>query len=174
MGNGAVKRTKTLGPVWAGSERSGGKRSEPPRSGEPAQTAASRAGVPCSNPEVLERPVRRRFTAAYKARIVREADTCTQVGQIGALLRREGLYASHLGKWRERLREGGEASLAEAKRGRKPKRTPVEVENERLRKQNARLEQRLKQAETIIEIQKKVSEILGIPLAGIDESEGDV
>jgi transposase-like protein len=123
---------------------------------------------------VLERPVRRRFTAAYKARIVREADTCTQVGQIGALLRREGLYASHLGKWRERLREGGEASLAEAKRGRKPKRTPVEVENERLRKQNARLEQRLKQAETIIEIQKKVSEILGIPLAGIDESEGDV
>ena len=66
------------------------------------------------------------------------------------------------------------ASLAEAKRGRKPKRTPVEVENERLRKQNARLEQRLKQAETIIEIQKKVSEILGIPLAGIDESEGDV
>jgi hypothetical protein len=61
----------------------------------------------------------------------------------------------------------------EAKRGRKPKRTPVDVENERLRKQNARLERRLKQAETIIEIQKKVSEILGIPLTGIDEPSGD-
>jgi transposase-like protein len=125
------------------------------------------------NPEVLERPVRRRFTAGYKARIVREADTCTEAGQIGALLRREGLYASYLGKWRQRLREGGEAALAEAKRGRKPKRTPVEIENERLRKQNARLERRLHQAETIIEIQKKVSEILGIPLTRIDEREGD-
>ena len=173
MGNEVMKGTKTLGPVWAGSERSGGERSEPPRSGEPAQTAANQAGVSRANPEVLERPVRRRFPAAYKARIVREADACAEPGHIGALLRREGLYASYLGKWRQRLREGGEAALAEAKRGRKPKRTPMDVENERLRKQNARLERRLKQAETIIEIQKKVSEILGVPLARIDESEGD-
>jgi len=173
MGNRVEKGIKILGSVWAGSERSGGERSEPPRSGEPAQTAANRAGVSRANPEVLERPVRRRFTAAYKARIVREADACTELGQIGALLRREGLYSSYVGKWRQRLREGGEAALSETKRGRKPKRTPVEVENERLRKHNARLEQRLKQAETIIEIQKKVSEILGIPLTRIEDSEGD-
>jgi len=173
MGNEVVRRTRALGSVWAGSERSGGERSEPKRSGEPAQTVAPQAGMLRAGPEVLERPVRRRFTAAYKARIVREADACTQGGQVGALLRREGLYSSHLGKWRKRLQEGGEAALAEAKRGRKPKRTPVEVENEQLRKRNARLERRLKQAETIIEIQKKVSEILGTPLARIDETEGE-
>ena len=173
MSNGVVKGTKTLGPVWAGSERSGGERSEPPRSGEPAQTAARQAGRVGRNPEVLERPVRRRFTAEYKERIVREAQACTQSGQIGALLRREGLYSSHLDKWRRKLAQGGRAALVEAKRGRRPKRTPLEVENEELRKRNARLERRLKQAETIIEIQKKVSEILGIPLTRIDESEGD-
>jgi transposase-like protein len=105
--------------------------------------------------------------------MVREAEGCTQSGQIGALLRREGLYSSLLDKWRRKLAQGGRAALVEAKRGRKPKRTPVEVENETLRKQNARLERRLKQAETILEIQKKVSEILGVPLARIDEREGD-
>jgi transposase-like protein len=125
------------------------------------------------DPEVVERPMRRRFTAEYKERMVREAQTCTQSGQIGALLRREGLYASHLDKWRRKLAQGGRAALVEAKRGRKPKRTPLDIENEALRKRNVRLERRLKQAETIIEIQKKVSEILGIPLARIDECEGD-
>ena len=173
MSNGVVKGTKALGPVWAGSERSGGERSEPPRSGEPAQTAALQAGRVGLNSEVLERPLRRRFTAEYKERIVREAEGCTRLGQIGALLRREGLYSSHLDKWRRKLAQGGRAALVEAKRGRKPKRTPVEVENQALRKRNARLERRLKQAETIIEIQKKVSEILGVPLARIDEREGD-
>lgn len=173
MSNGAGKVTKTLGAVWAGSERSGGERSEPPRSGEPAQTAAVQAGDVVRNPEVLERPVRRRFSAEYKERIVREAQGCTQPGQIGALLRREGLYSSHLDKWRRKLAQGGRAALVEAPRGRKPTRTPMEIENEELRKRNARLERRLKQAETIIEIQKKVSEILGIPLTRIDECEGD-
>lgn len=173
MSDGVVKGTKTLGPVWARSERSGGERSEPPRSGELAQTAALHPGSVGRNPEVLERPVRRRFTAEYKERIVREAEGCTQSGQIGALLRREGLYSSHLDKWRRKLAQGGRSALVEAKRGRKPSRTPAEVENEALRKRNARLERRLKQAEAIIEIQKKVSEILGIPLAQIDECEGD-
>jgi len=174
MGNGVARRAKALGPVWAGSERSGGERSEPPRSGEPAQTGATRAGVSGRDPEVLERPIRRRFTAEYKERIVREAEACTQWGEIGALLRREGLYSSHLDKWRRKLGQGGRGALEEARRGRKPKRTALEVENEKLRKHNARLEGRLRQAETIIEIQKKVSEILGIPLARIDENEGDV
>jgi transposase-like protein len=125
------------------------------------------------NPEVLERPTRRCFAAAYKLRILQEAQACMKPGEVGALLRREGLYSSHLDKWRKRLREGGEAALMEAKRGRKPKRTALDVENEKLRKHNARLERRLRQAETIIEIQKKVSEILGVPLARIDEVEGD-
>jgi transposase-like protein len=121
----------------------------------------------------LERPVRRRFTAEYKERIVREAEGCTQSGQIGALLRREGLYSSQLDKWRKKFAQGGLGALA-VKRGRKPTRTVAEVELEKLRKRNARLERRLKQAETIIEIQKKVAEMLGIPLAQIDEeSEGD-
>jgi transposase len=173
MSNGIEKRRKTLGSDWAGSERSGGERSEPPRSGEPAQSAALQAGSVGGNPEVLERPVRRRFTAEYKERIVREADGCTQSGQIGALLRREGLYSSLLDKWRTKLAQGGRSALVEAKRGRKPSRTPAEVENEALRKRNARLERRLKQAEAIIDIQKKVSEILGIPLAQIDDCEGD-
>ena len=173
MGNGVVGRAKALGSVWAGSERSGGERSEPPRSGEPAQTGANRAGVSGRDPEVLERPVRRRFPAEYKERIVREAQACTQWGQIGALLRREGLYSSYLDKWRRKLAQGGREALVEGRRGRKPQRTPLEMENEKLRKQNARLEGRLRQAETIIEIQKKVSEILGIPLAGIDGNEGD-
>jgi len=173
MSNDVVKATKALGPVWTGSERSGGERSEPERSGGPAQTAACQAGRVDRNLEVLERPVRRRFTAEYKERMVREAEGCTQSGQIGSLLRREGLYSSLLDKWRRKLAQGGRAALVEAKRGRKPKRTPVEVENEALRKQNARLERRLKQAETILEIQKKVSEILGVPLARIDEREGD-
>jgi transposase len=173
MSNDVMKGTKALSPVWAGSERSGGERSEPERSGDPAQTAACQAERVGRNLEVLERPVRRRFTAEYKERMVREAEGCTQSGQIGSLLRREGLYSSLLDKWRRKLAQGGRAALVEAKRGRKPKRTPVEVENEALRKQNARLERRLKQAETILEIQKKVSQILGVPLARIDESEGD-
>jgi transposase len=173
MSNGMVKRTRALGPVWAGSERSGGERSEPPRSAEPAQTGARSVDRPPANPEVLEKPVRRRFTAEYKERIIREAQACNGPGQIGSLLRREGLYSSHLGMWRKRLAQGGRAALLESRRGRKPKRPPLEAENERLRKHNARLEQRLKQAEGIIEIQKKVSEILAIPLARINESDGD-
>lgn len=172
MGNGTVKRAVAPGTVWAGSERRGGERSEPPRSVEPAQTGAPLAGRVPPEPEVSARPTRRRFTVEYKERIVREAGRCTEPGQIGALLRREGLYSSHLDKWRKKLAQGGREALA-AKRGRKPTRTAAQVELEKLRKRNARLEQRLKQAETIIEIQKKVAEILGTPLARIGDSEGD-
>jgi transposase-like protein len=121
---------------------------------------------------VLEKATRRRFTAEYKERIVREADACTRPGEIGALLRREGLYSSHLEKWRKHLAQGGREALS-VKRGRKPLHTAAEVELAKLRKRNARLEQRLKQAEAIIEIQKKVAEMLGVPLARIDDSEGD-
>lgn len=172
MGNGIAKEAKSPGSVWAGSERRGGERSEPPRSGEPAQTVARRGESLYREPEVLEKPTRRRFTAEYKERIVQEAAACHAPGEIGALLRREGLYASHLNKWRNRLEQGGREALA-VKRGRKPTRTAATLELEKLRKCNARLAQRLKQAETIIEIQKKVAEMLGAPLARIDDGEGD-
>ena len=116
-----------------------------------------------SDPEVPERPARRRFTAEYKLRIVEAANALTEPGAIGALLRREGLYSSHLVDWRRQYRLGALSSLARP-RGR-PKPHPLVAENERLRRRNARLSQRLTTAERIIEIQGKVSELLGIPLA---------
>ncbi len=118
---------------------------------------------PVPDPEVPERPTRRRFTAEYKARIVEEANAATEPGQVGALLRREGLYSSHLVDWRRQYRLGALSSLARP-RGR-PKPHPLAAENERLRRTNARLTRRLATAERIIEIQGKVSELLGIPLA---------
>lgn len=117
------------------------------------------------DPQVLERPVRRTFDRDYKLRILQEADACTESGQLGALLRREGLYSSHLTAWRRQRTAGTLAGLAPKRRGRKARVVdPLAEENHRLRRENERLATRLKQAETIIEVQKKVSEILGIPL----------
>jgi transposase-like protein len=117
------------------------------------------------NPEVPERAVRRRFTAEYKLRILREADACDQPGQLGALLRREGLYASHLTTWRQQRDEATVAGLTPKRRGRKASPdASLAAENDRLRRENQRLAAKLRQAETIIEVQKKLSEILGIPL----------
>ena len=141
-------------------------RGEPERSGgEPNGVANNRApdpGVP--NPEVLAKPKRRRFTAAYKARIVEEASTCTEPGQIGALLRREGLYFSALNLWRKQYQSGALKGLKDNKRGRKQVNDPRDKELERLRRDNQRLTQKLEQAELIIDIQKKVSAILGNPI----------
>jgi len=122
------------------------------------------------DPEVPERPVRRRFGAEYKLRIVEEANAATEPGQIGALLRREGLYSSHLVDWRRLYRAGALSALARPK-GRPRKKDPLADEVERLRRRNARLEARLATAERIIEIQGKVSELLGIPLAQASEDE---
>ena len=113
------------------------------------------------DPEVEAKPQRRRFTAAYKARIVQETEACTETGQIGALLRREGLYSSQLTEWRKRYRHGALTALRDDQRGRK-KTQAAERENERLRNQVAQLEHRLRQAEAIIEVQKKISAIWGI------------
>ncbi len=115
---------------------------------------------------------RRQFTAEYKLRLLQEADACRAPGEVGALLRREGLYSSHLSSWREQRRQGALAALSDVKRGRKA--TPKEAkEVERLRRDVARLQRRLDQAERIIEIQKKVSEILGIPLRTPTQEELD-
>ena len=155
------------------TERSAGERSEPARSAVAPSARSSGEGADRSETEVSARPTRRQFTAEYKARIVREADACEESGAIGALLRREGLYSSVLSKWR-RLRDDGEiAGLTPKKRG--PKAEPsnaLRSEIEQLKKRNAKLEARLKHAEAIIDIQKKVAAMLGIPL-NHPETEGD-
>jgi transposase len=116
------------------------------------------------SPEVLEKPVRRRFTVEYKAKILAEADACTEPGRLGELLRREGLYSSHLTTWRRQRDEGALAGLTPKRRGRKAKpRNPLVDEVARLQRENQRLKEQLRQAELIIDVQKKVSEMLNIP-----------
>lgn len=114
-------------------------------------------GVP--DPEVPEMAKHRRFTAEYKARILAEAEACNQPGQLGGLLRREGLYSSHLAEWRKQARRGLFEGL-DKKRGRKPN-DPLVAENAKLRKQNQRLEKRLAQAEAVIELQKNYPRFSG-------------
>ena len=110
------------------------------------------------DPEVSTKAKRRKFTAAYKRRILEEADRCKERGEIGALLRREGLYSSNLSKWR-REREAGElAALAPKKRGRKQDKEAAELA--KLRRENERLRKQLDQAELIIAAQKKLARLL--------------
>lgn len=123
------------------------------------------------DPEVVARPKRRQFTAEYKLRILREADAGKGSGDIGALLRREGLYSSHLVQWRRQREQAAHSQLKSRKRGPKPKVQDPRVKH--LEREKARLERRLKHAETIIAIQKKVHEILGIPLRTLDSDEND-
>ena len=123
------------------------------------------AADPRPDTEVPARPRRRQFPAEYKLRILQEADGCRAPGEVGALLRREGLYSSHLTEWRRARREGALGALG---RRRGPKGRPRDAasrENERLKQENAKLRRRLEQAEAIIEIQKKVSDMLQIPLS---------
>jgi len=121
---------------------------------------------------VEEKAKRRSYSAEYKRRVLREADACTEPGEVGALLRREGLYSSHLSSWRKQRERGELAGLSPKKRGRKHRRKTVSAkEHERLQRENRRLRQRLEQAELIIDIQKKASEMLGIPLRSLDDDE---
>jgi transposase len=128
----------------------------------------------CPEVEVLAKPERRRFTVEYKLRILREADKCTRPGEIGALLRREGLYSSALTSWR-RARDRGELS-GPGVRKRGPRGKPVDARDRRigeLERENKRLKARLERAEALIDVQKKVSELLGVDLPETDEgSEG--
>lgn len=115
------------------------------------------------DPEVLPKAKRRNFTASYKLWVLAEADKCRQQpGQIGALLRREGLYSSHLTTWQRQREAGQMAGLKAQKRGRKANEEAAELNQ--LRHENKRLTRQLQQAELIIEAQKKLSEILGITL----------
>lgn len=116
-------------------------------------------------PEVVAVAQRRQFSLAYKKRILEEARACTEPGEMGALLRREGLYSSLLSKWRQ-AEESGQLNGQEAQpRGRKPApEAELRRELERAQRQVARLEAQLAQARAIIEIQKKVSQLLGLEL----------
>lgn len=134
---------------------------------KPNRNGQLEAEVP--DPEVVPRAKRRQFSAKYKLRILTEADQCTQRGEIGALLRREGLYSSHLTTWRKQRDRGQLRGLTPKKRGRKP--DPQAAELARLQRENERLKARLDQAETIIEVQKKLSQMLGLPPAERDEKE---
>ena len=111
------------------------------------------------DPQVVPKAKRRRFNAKYKLHILAEADNCTERGEVGALLRREGLYSSHLTDWRKQRDRGALEGLRGRKRGRKPDRQATEIA--RLRQENEQLQSRLERAEKIIDVQKKLSQLLG-------------
>jgi transposase-like protein len=109
------------------------------------------------NPEVVQKAERRRFTAEYKRRIALEAESCSELGEIGALLRQEGLYSSVLQRWRRQLRE---EPLSPSKKSNTNDKLTAAQELARLRRENERLKEKLRQAELIIDVQKKISELM--------------
>lgn len=126
------------------------------------------------DPEVKPATPRRRFSAKEKLRILEEADACTEPGEIGALIRREGIHSPYLSRWRQARDRGQLNGLRAKKRG--PKRTvdrELAKENAALQRENERLRARLEQAETIIEVQKKLSQLLGLETPGQENTEGE-
>jgi len=149
-------------PIAAGAATEVGRR--------PAVVAAPAA----TNPELSDRPKRRTFSVEEKLRILAETDQATGSGEIGAILRREGLYSSTLTDWRRQRAAGAFNALRPARRGPKVAApNPLATDVAELRRENARLKQRLDRAEAIIDLQKKVSELLGMPLVPID-SDGSI
>lgn len=123
------------------------------------------------DPEVPEKRPRRKFTAKYKLRILQEAENCTAPGEVGALLRREGLYSSNLTAWRKQKEQGILQGVTPKKRGRKTKeKNPLAQRVAELERANRKLQSKLKKAEIIIDVQKKISQILQTD--ELDESEG--
>ena len=136
----------------------------------PGTGEAKRSAAAPADPEVVDRPLRRRFSPSYKLfspsyklRIVEEADRCTEPGEVGQVLRREGLYSSHLTTWRKAAHSGSLKALSK-KRGRKPERNPLDEKVRKLERRNARLENELRKAHLIIDVQGKVAGLLGISL----------
>jgi hypothetical protein len=115
------------------------------------------------NPEVVAIAKRRQFSAAEKHRILSAADRCTQAGELGALLRKEGIYSSMLATWRKQRAQAEEAALQARRRGRKPDPARAEARQlEQLQRENDRLRRRLAEAHTVIEVQKKLCTLLGL------------
>jgi transposase-like protein len=110
--------------------------------------------------EVMAKAKRRQYSADYKLRILREVEECQEKGEVGSLLRREGLYSSLVSKWREQRERGSLSGVARQRRG--PKVDPNAVELARLQRENQRLKEELERAELIIEVQKKVAQLVGV------------
>jgi transposase-like protein len=158
--------------VLLDAERREAERSEADRSAAASKTVAASPTAPRPNPEVVPDAKRRTFTAEYKLRILAEVDAGTATpGAVGAVLRREGLYSSHLVTWRRERSNGILKGLTPRKRGPKSKRNPLEQENQKLRRENQRLAEALRKAEIVIDVQKKVGALLGWPLPAADLKE---
>jgi len=145
----------------------------PPVVGRPEAAPVAERAVEAQPPTQVVVPARRRtFPADYKLRVLEELDACRAPGEVGAVLRREGLYSSSITTWRELRKKGVLTALSDVRRGRRPK--PADGrELERLRAENRRLAKRLERAELLLELQKKVSEVLGIPLSSRPSDEND-
>jgi transposase len=144
------------------------------RSGEAANAAGASAPGPHSafpDSEVIARPRRRYFTGEYKRSILDQADAARDAGTVGVLLRREGLYSSHLTTWKRQQKQGLIDALTPKKRGPKVVVSPLVKENRELQAANVRLTKKLKNAELIIEVQKKVAALLGNPIPNIQIDE---
>lgn len=163
------KKNRPVAPpaVLPKAERSEAERSEAQRSVAAGKTGAPPAPPPRVETEVPAKAKRRIFTAEYKKRILAEADTATELGAIGALLRREGLYSSHLTTWRQERAAGIDLAFAK-RRGPKLRRNAEAEENAKLRRQNERLTEELRKAHLIIDVQKKVAALLGRTMPEID------
>jgi transposase-like protein len=151
--------------VPVGPEAEGARRA----TGASGPTGTPRAAAP--DPEVPAKVQRRRFSVEYRLRILKQADACKKPGELGALLRREGLYSSHLTNWRRQREQSALVSLRARKRG--PRARPIDPRVKPLEAENRRLQRKLQRAEMIITLQKKVAEILGIPLNRLDNDETD-
>jgi transposase-like protein len=133
-------------------------------------SGVSRPVVVVEDVEVTAKAKRRRFSASEKLRVLKAADACTETGSIAALLRREGLYSSHLTEWRKARARGELDGLAPRKRGRKPLPVnPLDQENAELKRALAKAEARATRAEALVELQKKISQLLGIPQPGTED-----
>ena len=163
------------GPQVRFCERRGGVtcRAYSTRSGAVGKTVAPEPPAPTQpDPEVVPIAKRRAFTAEYKLAILAEADAAAaHPGGIGALLRREGLYSSHLVTWRRERQTGMLKGLTPHKRGPKSRRNPQEEEMQKLRRENQRLTEELRKAAIVIDVQKKVGALLGWPLPKADPEE---
>ena len=168
--NGISSASPTVLPA---AERREVERSEADRSSAAGKTVAPQPpATPRPDPEVVADARRRSFTGEYKQRILAEADSATALpGGVGALLRREGLYSSHLTTWRRERQAGILKGLTPNKRGPKPKRNPQEEEMQKLRRENQRLTEELRKAAIVIDVQKKVGALLGWPLPKADPEE---
>jgi transposase len=157
-------------PPSVAEGRTEGERSEPE-----GRASATDGGRRPPDPEVAAVASRRRFTAEYKRRLLAEVDAASGSGTVGRILRREGLYSSHLTKWRKEREDAECAALEPKRRGPKASgKEPLLAENAKLRRENARLQKKLRKAEVIIDVQKKVSQILGITLPALEEDDDEV